>query len=125
MKKGEQIEELYKSSFGGPFPYDDCRWLANRINKPSGDIIPELDWFLGYIAGYSSSASRLANRTLEELQSAERFLAKDFFHHFPDLEPYQCLIDKENTPRLYKFLTVSEQLRLGLLMLLSEITEAS
>ena len=120
MRKGEQIEALYASSFRGPFPYDDCLWLADCIGKPSSDLIPELDWYFSSIAGYSSSASRLANRTPEELRAAERFLTKDFFLYFPDLNCYRHLIDKENTPRLYQRLIIAEQMRQGLLVLLSE-----
>jgi hypothetical protein len=115
---GSQIEELYASSFRGPFPYDDCLWLANHLERPSSELIPDLDWYFGSVAGYASSATRLGKRAPEELQAAERLLSKDLFHHFPDLEVYRPFIDPEHTPRLDAQMKIVEEMRRGLLLLL-------
>jgi hypothetical protein len=118
---GTQIEELYASSFRGPFPYDDCRWLADNAQRDSSDLIPALDWYFATVAGYGSSASRLSKRSREELRTAERLLSGDFFHHFPDLTVYRSFIDREHTPRLYERMTTVEEMRMGLLQLLGDI----
>jgi hypothetical protein len=118
---GERIEELYAISFRGPFPYNDCFWLASHLKKPSSELIPELDWYFATVAGYASSASRLAERAPEELQAAEKLLSKDFFDYFPDLEVYRPLIEAEHTPRLNERMKIVEEMRLGLLLLLREM----
>ena len=121
MKVGEQIEALYKSSFEGPFPYKDCRWLANELQKPNEGLIPDLDLFFGDIAGYSSRATRLGRRSCEELTRAQEILSKDLYQRFPNLEVYRCIIDSEHTPELHRRMEVAEKLRLALLQLMPEI----
>lgn len=124
MDMGTRIERLHASSFKGPFPYDDCRWLADNAHRPDSDLIPALDWYFGTVAGYGSSASRLSKRSPEELRDAERLLSKDFFHHFPDLAAYRSFIDKEHTPRLHERMCIVEEMRTGLLQLLGAISKA-
>ena len=121
MKVGEQIEALYKSSFEGPFPYKDCRWLANELQKPIEDLIPELDLYFGDIAGYGSRATRLGRRSCEELKRAQEILSKDLYQRFPDLEAYRCLVNSEHTPELHSLMEVAEKLRLALLQFVPEI----
>jgi hypothetical protein len=118
MKTGEQIESLFNSSFGGPFPYEDCYRLADYLKRPSGDLIGDLDWYFGTVAGYSSSAATLGDRLPEELKNAERLLSKDFFQHFPAHEVYRNLIERERVPDLYRHMQVVEELRISLLQLL-------
>ena len=120
MKTGEQIEALYNSAFEGEFPYEDCRAISRLMGRDSGDLIPELDWYFDNISGYSSSASRLLDRSPEELGHAVRVLSKDFFQYFPEEEAYRILIDPAHAPRLHKQMRASEELRVQLLGLLRE-----
>ena len=87
-------------------------------------MIPALDWYFGTVAGYGSSASRLSERSREELRVAARLLSKDFFQHFPELAAYGSAIDREHTPRLYERMNTAEEMRIGLLELLGEISKA-
>jgi|SRR5271157_998931 len=119
LKTGVQIESLYNSSFGGPFPYEDCRRLAKCLKKPGGDLIGDLDWYFGMVAGYSSSATTLGERSPKELKDAKRLLSKDFYQYFPAQEVYRNIIEKERVPDLYRRMQVVEELRIGLLELLA------
>ena len=122
MMTGAQLEEIYASRLKGPFPYEDCRWLAAHENQPAEDLIPELDMYFSNVAGYSSSASRLGERSRNALRTARETLAKDFFETYPALERYKSLITPGNTPKLYEQMRVTEQLRLGLLDVLGTLS---
>jgi hypothetical protein len=115
---GIEFEDLYKSRLLGRFPYSDCYWIAQKAPIESEDLIPELDWYFGTIAGYCSSASRLGNRSKEDLQKAKKSLALKFFEVFPRLAPIERLITQDQTPKLYEEMKYTEQARLALLELL-------
>jgi hypothetical protein len=115
---GTELEELYKSRLLGRFPYDDCFRIAKKAPIESEGLIPELDWYFGTVAGYCSSASRLVNRSNEELQNAKKLLAKSFFEMFPRLAQIEGLITQDETPKLYDEMRHTEQARLALLNLL-------
>ena len=116
-----KIETLYLSSFRGPFPYDDCRWLAERVHVKESVLIPDLDWFFGTVAGYASSASRLTHRTPKDLRDAKQLMSKGFYDYFPKYAEYRDLICTENTPALYDRMRIAEELRVQLLQLLENI----
>jgi len=120
MSTAEQIEELYTTSFNGPFPYQDCFQLLKERNESRESLIPELDWYFATVAGYSHSATRLNAKSAAELEKAEKLLSKSFFEYFPELEPYRPLIDEKRTPNLHGRLQVVEKLRLGLLDLVHQ-----
>jgi hypothetical protein len=122
MIRGTEIQDLYKTSFMDKFPYDDCYQLAKKTQQPSADLIPELDFYFSTIAGYSSSATRLQNRSLQELEKAKNVLSKTFFDAYPGLHQYASLITATETPRLYHAMQVAEKLRTSLLDLLASIT---
>jgi len=120
----EQIEALYRASFGGPFPYQDCRHVADLVTTPVEDFIPCLDVYFGDIAGLSSSASRLPHLSREKLLEMEGYVSKSFFERYPDLEPYRPYINSENAPKLHRRMEVAEELRSLLLRLFKQITDA-
>lgn len=124
MNTGSNLEELYKSSFKGPFPYRDCFFLADQLGLAREDLIPELDLFFAQIAGYSSSASSLAKRKPSELATARSVLSKQFFQRFPQLEVYESHINQIETPDLFRYMLVAEELRIGLLDILNLISES-
>jgi hypothetical protein len=124
MSLGEQIEAVYARDFGGPFPYQDCYLLADLLGISGGDLIPELDYYFGNIAGYGSSASRLQNRSSDELKRARKTLSKDFYQYHPALEPCRHLIDPVRTPLLFRYMHASEEMRLQLLLLLEGVLAA-
>src|SRR5271157_1511150 len=119
MMTGIEIEELYRSYFGeSPFPYEDCFALAKRNDIPTSDFIPELDWYIFNIAGYSSWASRLIDKPIEERQKAKKTLEKNFFEYFPALARLESMITQDQTPILYELMQQTEIARLGLLELI-------
>jgi hypothetical protein len=118
---GIQIERLYTSRLAGPFPYAECRWLVDQEEQRDSGLVPELDHYFSSIAGYSSSASRLMERSSEALRTARNTLAKDCFEMYPDLQRYKNLITPEQTPVLYDWIRITEQLRLGLLGILETV----
>ncbi len=116
---GTEIEELYRSHLGkGPFPYKDCYALQKRKDIPTSDFIPELDYYFGNIAGYSSWASRLIDKSIEERQKAKKILEKNFYEYFPDLARLENMITKDQTPKLFELMQQTEIARLALLELL-------
>jgi hypothetical protein len=120
LNTGRQIEELYRTTFVGPFPYDDCFFLADSSGIPREDLIPELDMYFSEIAGYSSSATRLLSRSSVDLETARKTLKRGFFQRFPDLHWIQERINERDTPILFKQLKVAEELRSMLIQVLQE-----
>jgi hypothetical protein len=119
LNAGEQIEMLYRSEFGGGFPYHDCYLLADSMGLPREDLIPELDLYFSQIAGYVSSASRLGSRSPAEIEKALQVLGKDFFQVFPHLQFLQDRINEEETPDLFRRMRAVEEMRSRLLHLLA------
>jgi len=122
MNLPEQIDSLYQSDFGGPFPYKDCFLISDRCGVETAELIPELDLFFSYIAGWSSSAARLDRRPAQELLKARSWLSKGgFFERRPHLAVCRDSITPEETPDLWRHMHVAEELRISLLHLLSEM----
>lgn len=118
---GTDIQNLYKTSFMDNFPHDDCYRLVQKTQRPGADLIPELDSYFGTIAGYSSSAVRLEDRSLQELEEARNILSRTFFDIYPGLQLYAALITPTETPKLHYTMQVAEKLRMSLLDLLDGI----
>jgi len=121
MLNASEIEAVFESSLREPFPCEDCHRLCDAAQMSPGDLIPSLDWYFSMLAGYSSSATRLVNRTPEELATARELLSKDFFQHFPELEHCRLSINSQNTPVLEKDMRSNELARLALLDLLAPL----
>jgi hypothetical protein len=115
---GIELEEFYKSRLRGRFPYEDCRWIADHGGVADSDFIPELATYFADIGGFSSSASRLINRPIGQLQRAVTYLSRDFFERHRPLAPIKALITPEQTPTLYARMQSTEEARLALLDIL-------
>jgi hypothetical protein len=120
MHTAQDIEEYYKSALQQPFPYEDCRWVALHTRVKAEDLIPNFDWYDSNIAGYASSATRLKERSPQQLQQGLKSLRSDFFSTFPDLAILHGSITPENTPHLHQRLEALETMRLALLPLLEK-----
>lgn len=116
-----QIESLYQSSFTKKFPYADCYKVQREYPKITAALIPDLDAFFSFIAGYSSSATRMCKRPIDELKAAKRKLESSFFELYPVYRPIAEQIMSGNLPNLQESLRAADELRRYLLMLLSEI----
>jgi hypothetical protein len=118
MMTGMELEEFYKSRLKGRFPYEDCRWVADHGRIRDSDFIPELGTYFADIVGFSSSASRLRNRPIGQLQRAITILSKDFFERHPPLARIKGLITHGQTPDLYAKIQSTEEARSVLLDIL-------
>jgi hypothetical protein len=79
------IEERYNRRVR--FPYADCFKLQQDFPDLTSGLIPSLDEFLSFIAGYSCGATRLGERTRAELRGAIPKLKLSFFDVFPQYRP--------------------------------------
>ena len=125
MHNAHDIEKYYKSALEHPFPYKDCRWVALHTQIRVEDLIPNFDWYDSNIAGYASSATKLEERSPQQLQQGLHSLQKDFLSTFPDLAACRDSITPENTPRLHRRLEALETMRLALLPLFEKLTFAT
>ena len=117
------IETLTRDELYGKFPYEDCHWLRN--NTAAGEeLIPDLDIYFSDIAGFSSSASRLAERHIEQLEAYWPSMQLNFFEKFPQHKPLQEKINETDTPTLARELRSAEIVRLELLPLIHKQIEA-
>jgi YxiJ-like protein len=81
------IEERYNRDGRKAFPYADCFELQRGFPDLTDGMIPSLDEFCMFIAGYSCGASRLGGRTRAELRGAIPKLKLSFFDVCPQYKP--------------------------------------
>jgi hypothetical protein len=81
------IEEQYNRDGRKAFPYADCFELQRRFPDLTDGMIPSLDEFCMFIAGYSCGATRLGRRTRAELRGAIPKLKLSFFDVYPQYKP--------------------------------------
>lgn len=109
MLKAQDVESLCARQFWGKFPYKDCYKLQKLKPRITHGLIPDLDLYLAFIAGYSSSATRLAERPREEIRKAIPKLKLSFFEKHPVYKPLKKLINARDTPSLSKYLRVANE----------------
>jgi hypothetical protein len=124
----DEIERTYREDLLEPFPYDDCRRLRVLTGHSSKRLLEgltaDLDFYFSYIAGFASSASRLRQRSPEQLIKAIPFLERGFFEHFPRYESLSRLICPEETPVLHRQLVRSDLLRVELAAIMRSLVDA-
>lgn len=119
MLTGTQLEEICKLHFRETLPYLECRRLAAGEQLSEDDLTTALQMYLSTIAALAGSGSRLYQQPVTVLRRAKETLALDFFESYPSLKRYNSMITKHHTPKLYEQMVVAEQLRRGLLDLIS------
>jgi len=87
-----KTESRYRNELRTKFPYADCYNLQRIRPSLTAGLIPDLDMYLGFIAGYSSSATTLSERSQEELRKAIPKLTKPFFDTYPGYRPLERII---------------------------------
>jgi hypothetical protein len=85
-------------------------------------IVPDLDMYFSFIAGYSSSATRLRHRPTAELRAALPKLKRSFYEACPKYNRLAKYISDSQTPALFHDLEVSDRLRLGLATVIAEFS---
>ena len=115
----EEVERRYENDFKGGFPYNDCYALQKMNPKLTRSIIPDLDEYFGFIAGYSSSATRLNARSGEELRKAVQNLKRSFFDKHPEYNPLKDAIAETMT--LSRKMHVADELRRNLVIIIDRL----
>jgi hypothetical protein len=116
---GEDVERRYDSYFKGKFPYDDCYALQKVNPNLTANIIPDLDEYFSFIAGYSSSATKLSVRSKDELRDAVPKLRRSFFDKHPEYRPMEEAIARSET--LSRKMHVADELRRDLIAIMERL----
>ena len=82
-----------------------------------------LDLYFSNIAGFSSTASRLSDRRIEQIQTYRPFLQFNFFERFPKHKPLETSVNETDTPLLARRLHFANLLRVELLPLLDAMLQ--
>ena len=114
------LQELYKSDFLHPFPYEDCRKITDNKDEFE-DLIPCLDLYFSDIAGYCSWGKRVKKWSAEKIADVRIKLHKSFFDRFPKFDKLKLVINERGTPKLYNQMLIFDLMRLTLTDILSEI----
>ena len=117
----QKVEARYNSEFKKKFPYEDCYKLQKKSPLVTGSLIPDLDGYFSFIAGYSSSATTLAGRPLDELRRALPKLKNSFFDAHPGYKPLEELITPIDTGTLYHDLRVADEMRADLVTIMERL----
>ena len=118
------LQELYKSDFLHPFPYQDCRKLISQNNYELKDFVPSLNLFCSEVAGYCSWGKRIVSWSIEKIEIVESQMQKSLFDRFPQYTELKSRITEQETPTLYNQLLIYDLMRLTLVDILSEIKTA-
>jgi hypothetical protein len=117
----KKLETLYKQEFVHKFPYPDCRKVQKLHPRVARDLVPDLDTYFSFIAGYSSSVMRLDQRPQGEIRAALPRLRRSFYDWCPQYTRLAAEVTNVNTPSLFHDLEVADRLRLGLVTLITEL----
>jgi hypothetical protein len=114
-----EVERRYGSDFVGRFPYKDCYALQKAYPKQTASIIPDLDEYFSFIAGYSSSAIRLGTRSEDELRNAVPKLRRSFFEKHPEYAEIKEAIGQMEV--LHHKMQVADELRQDLVTIMERL----
>jgi hypothetical protein len=120
LELGQRLERLYEREFIHKFPYHDCYKLQKLHPRIAHALVPDLDVYFSFIAGYGSSATTLHKRPKAELRAALPKLKRSFYEACPKYKRLAKYITDTETPALFHDLEVSDRLRLGLANLIAE-----
>ena len=93
-----RVLERYKTRMHAPFPTADINKLFPDDDAATNLLHARLEMYLSGIAGYASTADRLARRSREDLKAARLFLLQSFFERFREYSPLRAKINRENAP---------------------------
>jgi hypothetical protein len=119
-KLAQELERLYEREFLHKFPYQDCYKLQKLHPRVARALVPDLDLYFSFIAGYGSSATTLHRRSKVELRAALPKLKRSFYEACPKYNRLAKYITDSETPTLFHDLEVSDRLRFGLATLIAE-----
>lgn len=114
-----EVQKRYENDFVGKFPYKDCYALQKAYPQQTASLIPDLDEYFSFIAGYGSSATRLSARPVDELRNAVSKLNRSFFDKHPAYGPLEGAIAQ--TATLSRRMRVADELRRDLIRIIERI----
>ena len=120
---GCAVEQQYREGLRKLFPYQDCYALQRKYPRVADDLVADLDLYLTFIAGYSSSATGLAKRSREELRRAIPVLKKSFFDAYPRYLPLEPAVNSASTKELHAELQVADECRRNLVTIMDALIE--
>ncbi len=106
-----EIERIYVEEARSPFPYDGCRWLLSDFGDEFEDFIPDLNMWSSDIAGCCSWGKRIVRWSEERVLQARGAMSLSFFDQHPEYAMLERLIAEVDTPDLYEYLRLYEQMR--------------
>ncbi|MCW5967910.1 MAG: hypothetical protein KIT57_05315 [Blastocatellales bacterium] len=111
----------YKEEMVRPFPYAGAKKLRRKGGERYVGFIPDLDLFSSTIASYCGGIKKVLSLPDEKLLEAKEALSKSFFEKHPKYKSLEPAITEENTPDLYAWLRLHEEMRVMLLELFSQV----
>jgi len=105
----------------GPFPYDGCRRLRPDRSPETHGLEPDLDVYLGDLAGYRSWGKRILKWPDAKIKSVEEQLSRSFFDCFPQYRVLTERLAAGVAPDVSQALANADETREVLLQLLSAI----
>ena len=115
-----EVEKNYSSRFVGKFPYKDCYAIQKTYPKQAASIIPDLDEYFSFIAGYSSTATNLGTRSKDELRNAVPRLRTSFFDKHPEYAAIKMAIAQSEA--LSRKMDIADELRQDLVVIMGRLT---
>jgi len=116
------LEERYREALRHKFPHDDFRRLCTLYPQTERflrqGVVPDLDMYLSFIAGYSCSATQLGRRPAEEIRTAIPKLRLSFFEAHPQYRELEPLIEPNQFAELYWKLRRADEFRRDLLIIM-------
>ncbi len=107
------------------FPYEDCRYLHKKFPSVTDGLIPDLDMYFAFIAGFSSSASRLHERPYSQVSDAIPRLRLSFFEVNPQYKPLAKELRAAPCKRLLEDMRVYDRARIDLLTIMKSLLKGS
>jgi hypothetical protein len=108
----------------GPFPYAGCRRLLAAGGGRDDGLIPDLDMYLGEIAGYRSWGKKILQWPDEKIQTVERRLQQSFLDRFTVYAELEPVLSSLDVPDVRDALFKADRTRAALQELLSAIRAA-
>ncbi len=121
----QKIVRSYENEFCGPFPRKDVNNVGDLFPNEKDIFHGRLEMYFSDIAGYASSADRLARRPKEELIEARTKLSKSFFGINPSLAIYKEYCNEKFAPELYRQMQIADNLRTDLVTIITEVLGAN
>lgn len=125
MTRAQRIKRRYQERAKSAFPTADIKALVADDGSAFSLLHGRIEMFLSGVAGYASSADRLARRPVEELQKAEEFLSQSFFDRYPEYGSLKARVTPQGTPLLFAEMKAAEENRIELLNEVSSLLGAA